>query len=275
MNTEGVKNFSDNNGVNINQKNLMARILHNLNEEKVLFALIPFVGSLVAFLFEAGFLSFFDVPVTFLQLDFARIVTASGYVTIAIAGLLMLISFAAEIGKGRHPILKVISKALIPVIFFGAFFVLFSTDQAVWMLLVGFMCFIILLELLPPIFQRSSSNKYWDRVAIAVNSKSEDSKDGGKLDKIVTSIGFLGFASMYVFLLGVHCAQEKTRYWVLNDQKELLLVANYGDTLILKKFDPAKKELANYLEIRKISDSLPIQLTVEKIGKLQPTKAKQ
>lgn len=90
-----------------------------LQSEGALLAAIPFAGSVIALAFEAGYLSFFDVPVTLLQLDFTRIVTASAVVALLSIFLLIPLTLVAAVARGPHPVRRALLKPLVHALFFG------------------------------------------------------------------------------------------------------------------------------------------------------------
>ena len=244
-------------------------IIEKLKNESYLLAVIPFMGSFLAFLFEVGFLTYYEVPITFIQLDFTRIVTAIGLIAIMLSTLLFLFEFAILISEGSHPLKKIIGKTLIIIILLSSFLILIPDHPEKWWFIAIAACYPIIFTLLPAIPKSSTSNNYWDRVSLLINS-SKDKIKTGKANQLTLKdiLALTLFGSIWVSLLGINYAQDKISYWVLNNQPDMVLVANYGDTLIFKKVLLTTNEITDHLELYKLNDSTPIKMSLRELGKL-------
>ncbi len=247
--------------------------------EGLVIAAVPVAGSFVAFVFEAGYLAFYEVPITLIQLDFTRVITASGVVILVLLTLLILFSNIVDIAQGSHPFRRILGKMLIVALFFVTFFAVIPGPPGRWWALVGLLLLLLSLELLPPLFQRHTGLKYWDRIAAAkpAENKTSETHAYGSFSEavgalIVTPMSFVFFGTVLVFFLGVYHAQSKTSYWVLMAQPDMLVVAHYGDTVILKKFDVSSKQIMDVLVVRKVSDSAPLNMKQVALGELKSPK---
>jgi hypothetical protein len=63
-------------------------------------------------------------------------------------------------------------------------------------------------------------------------------------------------------------AREQTDHWIVKGEPTWLLVANYGEVMIFKAFDPNRKQLGTELRVLKISQVSPLQLQRVTLGKL-------
>lgn len=266
--------------MNIDNPNLATEkppfsIFEKLKSESYLLAIIPFFGSFLAFIFEVGYLQYYEVPITLIQLDFTRIVTASGCIALGLSVIIILFEFAINIGKGSHPLHKFISHTLLICILIGGFLIVSPGSPNKWWFIVAAVCYQVVFKLIwiPP--KTTKSETYWDRVSSAINSndnKSKAAESGVDLD-FKTLFGLIFFGSIWVSFLGMSWAGDKTFYWVLDDQPDMILVANYGETLIFKKIILSTNEITDYLELHKINESTPIKMSYTQIGKLKEKKS--
>ena len=247
--------------------------------EGLVIAAVPVAGSFVAFVFEAGYLAFYEVPITLIQLDFTRVITASGAVILVLLTLLILFSNIVDIAQGSHPFRRIFGKILVVALFFGTFFAIIPGPPERWWALAGLLVLLLSLELLPPLFQRHTGLKYWGRVAAAKpvengppKTQTYDTFSEAVGALIVTPMSFVFFGTVLIFFLGVYHAQSKTSHWVLMAQPDMLVVAHYGDTVVLKKFDVSSKQIMDMLVVRKVSDSAPLNMKKVSLGELKSPK---
>lgn len=249
-------------------------ILERLKNESYLLAIIPFFGSFLAFIFEVGYLQYYEVPITLVQLDFTRIITASGYVALGLTVLLILFEFAINIGKGSHPLYKIISHILFICILISSFLVLIPARPEKWWLIVAVVCYQVIFKLILITPKNSKTESYWDRVSSTINLSNDKSKkiESETTLDFKTLLVLILFGSIWVNFLGMSWAHDKTFYWTLDDQPDMILVANYGDTLIFKKIILSTNEITDYLELHKTNESAPIKMSYSQIGKLKDKK---
>lgn len=246
-----------------------------LRIESVVLAVIPFIGSLLALTFEAGYLSYFDVPVTFIQLDFVRIVTASAIVALFSALYVLSFLFAAFVVQGSNPLRRALALPLSIGLFLGPLFLLVPGPTERWWVLAGLMVFCVLTYLIPPLF-RKSGGKYIQRLTEDLakeatqrgKQKSERPVATAVGGKIFVPIGVLLFGTIAVFSMGRSAAEEKSLHWLTKDNPPWILVTNYGDTLVLKSFDPATRQIGLDMRLVKAAEANSITLVRRNAGQL-------
>ena len=247
-------------------------ILERLKGESYLLAIAPFIGSYLAFVYEVGYLSHYEVPITFIQLDFTRIITATAVTIVSFTGLFYFLKTAVDIGKeGQHPLYKIISQILFVCIFVSCFLYLLPGHPEKWWFILAYISYQILFKLILTIPKNSESENYWDRVSLAISSNSDRHKksESEVFFDFTTSLILIFYGSFLVGLLGNNLAAEKTFYWTLDDQQDMILIANYNDTLIFKKIILSTNEITDYLELHKINEATPIKMSHTQIGKLK------
>lgn len=60
-------------------------VIERLKSEGILLAIVPFLGSLTAFAFEAGYLSYYDVPYDVISISLYRVLAATLWLSLAFA----------------------------------------------------------------------------------------------------------------------------------------------------------------------------------------------
>lgn len=236
-----------------------------LLREGIILAAIPFFGSIVAFLFEIGKLSVYDVPVTYIQLDFTRIVIASA--AVAFASLLIFLLWTLGIGfrKKAHPFAWVVSKVIMLFVFFGTFLVLSRASHEAWLVMWAMIGLLALFDLLPPLFRWKTGKPYWDRLRNDLiaerlqNSAPEANKTFA--DKILGPLSLLLFGSLFVVMVGNYLERDKTTYWFLDESPNYIVVTNYGDMIVAKSIDRSTGQIGNSLLVIKNSESHAVKMT--------------
>lgn len=239
--------------------------------EGFVLATIPFIGSLVAFVFEAGYLSFYGVPWTFIQLDFTRVVWASGYVVFMLLPYLMAFSFLVKLLTASHPIFRIFLVVLIPPLLIGALLALspFAIHQWWWVPILLWGLLAIQFFLLPFIFKKDGGS-YLDRVKADLrdfsNPKSPSPLSDSIDNKVLPTVSLMFVLALVTFIIGKNFAKNEAEHWVLSDRPDMLMVRNYGDTVLLKRVSLSTRELTNTLEIVKVSDSKNLDLKKVMLG---------
>lgn len=245
-----------------------------LRSEGVVLAIIPFIGSLVALTYEAGYLSFFDVPATFVQLDFVRIVTASAVVAFFVVAYFIALVFAGFVVQGSNLLSHVLAFPLSVAFLLVPILLLTPGPPGRWLVLAGLMVLSILGDLIPPLFSRHSGTTYMQRLSANLESESpvhndHKTKDSSTtLNKIIFPISVLFFVTFAIFALGRNAAAEVTTHWVTKDDQAWLLVRSYGGVFILKSFDPATKQIGSELRLLSPDNSAAATFIRKEIGKL-------
>jgi hypothetical protein len=247
-----------------------------LSDNSLLVA-IPFVGSFVAFLFEAGKLSIYDVPITYIQLDFIRIVTASACVSFFALFAVLAWVLIIDIAQRSGPYRAIVAKALILLFFIGGFFALFSAPRQGWIFLGIGIVIIIALDLLPPLFARGTGKPFRERLKEQlVNDRIiEDKRSPMNIwfgDDVLTPLSFMFFGSIAVFGIGNYWEGAKSAHWFLEDKPDYVVVTNYGDTVLAKSIDRSTGQIGDSLFIAKPYEKAPIRMVRARLELKSPVR---
>ncbi|WP_180124939.1 hypothetical protein [Rhodoferax sp. BLA1] len=246
-------------------------------------ALIPFLGSLLALTYEAGYLSFYDVPITLVQLDFVRIVRASAVV--GFFALLYLLSFVL-VGlfvQGKHPVRRAFGLPFAQALLLVPIFLVIPGPVTRWWVLAGLMILSAAVNLVPPLFRGIPGTTYTQRLS-SMLAKERVASDTYKQERpiayavnnrLLVPLGVLFFATLIVFAMGRNSASEKTVHWLTKEQPRWLLVANYGDTLVLRSYDVTTRQVGPELRLAKATEVPSIVLVRERTGIVRPHTVEQ
>lgn len=236
-----------------------------INSEATWLAAVPFVGSLVSLAFEAGYLSFYGVPITFVHLDLPQVAAASVLVAFVAAMLAFCSEMLFAIVRGDHPLRQALVLPLFRGLFFFPFVLLSPFPAIKWIYFLGFVLALALLELVPPIFSRRNES-YLVRLADQNKANRDaEKKEEPFMEHAKGIFGLVMMAGFLVFLIGFNYASDKERYFVTDDGDKIM-VANYGDLIVFKSFDQVTNRIGTELTIMKL-DSGRVDLK-ERAGRL-------
>lgn len=242
--------------------------------EGTLLATVPIVASFFAYLFEFGYVKHFDIPASFIQLDITRILTATAVIIFAAAIFLIALAPAADVAMSGNPIQRAVGRAMLFAIFWVPLFFLIENSTK-WIGLAVMICLVLLGDLVPPLFNRKSGLKYLDRLSAAEEEVRQNQSSTYRNSKelvgrlVLTPVSFFFFVSFLVILLGSGLAKIQSSYWVLAQEPNAVLVAQYGELALFKRVDLATKEITGELLIIKFSDSTSLKLNQIDIGQLK------
>lgn len=251
--------------------------------EGFLLAIIPFFGSLITLAFEKGYLSFYDVPTGLIQLDLARVLSASAIVAVFLSIYFLLVNYTVLLVRGKHPVRRALTKPFAAILVVLPLFY-FTPKPLHWW---GYFClyFILLLaiQFIPPLFNRQKGLKYFERLEMQVNGDDDMNNNaepntppkGTKLERyLITPVATMLFLLLIVLSMGLDHARSQDKYWVLKDAPDFLLVANYGEVMIFKYFDKNTKTIGEEVRVLKIQEGVSINLIRCYTGPLEAAKRK-
>lgn len=236
-----------------------------LGSEAVWLAAIPFVGSLLSLAFEAGYLLYYGIPVTFIHLDLPQIAAASVFVMLLGSMLTFFFELIIAIGRGSHPVRQAFVSPLVRGFIFFPFVMLIPYSSVKWLYFAGLVLVLALLEFVPPLFSRSGG-PYLSRLAAQVKeSRSAEELKDSFGEHIKGMLGVSMLIGLLVVFLGYNYASEKDRYFVLGGEN-LAMITNYGDLVLFKPFEPATGRLVGGFTVMRLDSS---RLTLaERTGRL-------
>lgn len=245
-----------------------------LKSEGVLLAAVPFAGSLLTAAYEAGYLSFYDVPLTLAQFDFTHIVIASVLVALVVGFLIVLLLQVSAMARGRHPLRRAAARLVAVYIVFGTLGLLVVEPYERGWFFGILLVLPLAVYLVLPALRGSSGENYLRRLSRTLDQE-EASESKVTKSNIYLISALIFFGAILTISLGRFNARQRLDYWVNADKPTYFLVASYGDLFIFKSFDPGTKQVGNELFIVKFSEDAPLRLVRRRIGALKPPPPRQ
>ncbi|MGH8607112.1 MAG: hypothetical protein ACREX9_06745 [Gammaproteobacteria bacterium] len=228
--------------------------------EATIIAAIPLLGYAVAFFYEAGYATYFHVPMMFISLTLTHVLIATSAVTIILGIFVMgYVGFVIDM-----PTLKHLAPHVLPLLlFFGM--IVFAIGVALGMsltIIVGVLLSGVLLAFsLRPLLKR----KFYETGSILAKKLSLGARDLLSFGLVVT------FLSTLSFVFGSSIAANQQNFLVHVARPSVACLRLYGDTLISAEFDESTKKLAGPLHFDKVPPPYsPLQLVEKHIGPLLP-----
>jgi hypothetical protein len=244
--------------------------------DSLLIAGISIAGSATTFVYEAGKLAFYDIPSTYVQLDLTRILTAAAAVGLIGTFVVLLVITSLAPSLHKHPVGEVLGKGLFVMALFSPFLVFAHAPWYAWLALFsGAVAYSFLPLLL--LISRTDPRPFWDRVVEFNRSSVRDSSKPLPLLQTYIALPITGllFLAALVSSIGRYMAAEETAFWVLEENPRMIVVTNYGDTLLLKEVDRDSNRMTDVIEVRKLQDDAPTRMRYVQLGKLLPSISKK
>jgi len=245
---------------------LVPYLAATLRSEAILIAALPFLGWVAAFIFETGYLSFFDISWSFIDIGISHILTAIIALLIFAVAIAPFVSYvaAAFLASRRAKTALLLSVPLGSLVFLilNAY-----RGERIWNLLLtaaSIFGAILFLAILFEVFRQkaapaSKSLQVIDSVANEATAvmKKNDVILAAFLNPAfcVAAICFFISFTGYVF-----AALTTAETLVLESKPDYVFVRKYGDTYLFKQFDIPTLSLAGGLHIVKIGDGKDLQM---------------
>lgn len=227
-----------------------------LKTEAFLLSAIPAIVIVVSFVFEVGYLSFYGVPLSVVEIDVHKII-------VSCACLIILFYWIAEVISGLMKIARKFSKvvgaffvSLVPGLIIALFALLFKAYLVLWAAAAA----VLLLYL--PLAIELRRDRY---------KKDEDvERDQGSLVGRAKEF-LLGGAVVFGLSYGVgySVASDKVKYFVVGDDRALIEM--YGDTAVLAYFGGQKgmHTLTGEIELVNLAE-FQLKGRFQRLGPLTP-----
>lgn len=252
-------------GASENKESIVARLLA---AEGVTLAAIPFFGMFVALLFEYSYLNYYDAPVSVLQLDFVKIVAATGAVSLFFVFLIFAMFAIRLVIRSSHPLRKAMGFPLTACLLIGPFIYLGPFEYKI-LAILGLFFGTYFLILLGPFLDGVKGATYLERLDKSSESDLKLEYRDKEYEKFTQFLAVPLFFSLFVLGVGYNHAANKEKYMTLVVGGEHKIVVEiYGDLMVVKDFDPQTKIMAKGVSLIKITESQPVNLKRMKVGPL-------
>lgn len=253
--------------------------------ETLLLAIIPFFAYLFTFVYQAGYLKAFELPLQFISITVVDVLNIGG----KILGVLFLVFssinlFSNFLPKGNmpYPLAKRVNQLLL--LFLLSFPFLFLFDWGIISnIFLASLIFAILIMFLPPLLSRKHKGTYLQKMEKVDGGIKNDSNpwEGNLLDRAVNIIGRNVFVTIVYFLLGVYityyagmaAAQKQEIFYVANTSPETVVLFMTSDKIVSAPFDKVTKMIEPEFFVINLSNSADLKLQLVKTNRLKLDKS--
>ncbi len=274
----GLDAFLQMRDINITRMNNEERIGRWISDGLIV-AVCSIVAYLITFVYEAGFLGVFKIPLGFITLNLTTVfIVASGLLFIVLLGLSIVnfvYPFVASKSEGNsvYRSLKRFSPLFILLL---VLFVLFGSNWKEWLPCLIIVIFYSFLEFAFPLITQRTHKTYHDKLD---SQEVTEAQVDTLVDYARRRFGYRTlyvFAWMCLFLVisysaGRAEAFRKDEFLVLPTHPEAVVLRIYGDIMISAPFDRERKIIHRSLFLTRVPNDSKLILKVEKVGPLRLT----
>lgn len=248
--------------------------------DTLLLAAIPFLAYLFTFVYQAGYLKAFEIPLQFVSVNIVDVFNIGSKILGVFAIVLGLINFfSAILPKDKIPFpLKRRLNQLVPLLLF-VFPSLFLFDWGAGSNLVLFFLMVVAVEMfLPPLVTKKHKGSYLQKMEMLDNeSKDSNPWDGSLLDKTVDFIGYKAFVVIVYFLLSINltynagksAALNQEIFHIVNTSPETVVLFMTNDKIISAPFDKNTKIVEPDFSVISLSNAVDLKLRLVNTGRLK------
>jgi hypothetical protein len=242
----------------------------------IMIAAITAFAYVLSFLYEAGFCTSFNIPLSFISLSLTTILTAAGGLFIVIIMLFGVIHILYMIGilDTKNPVSLAFQRTTLFSLLLLANVLLYGRCWIGWIRTAGTLLFFLLLEFIFPLITQRGKGSYRDKLTAQVELEQEARSFGNILRTRFGNMGVIMFLIIWYGLMTAHTAgraqaHQQEEFLVIDHSPEVVVLRIYGEYLITAPFDRSTKEIEKKLYIFMLSDNSPTLLTLEKAGPLK------
>lgn len=212
--------------------------------ESTMLAAIPALGYWVAFVYELGYFSYFELPGTFVEVALNSILLNSLSVVTGLGAFLIIIDFIRRIMSGVTEALKFTLYKLLFAYFlvYGFGLVFNRSHKEIQILLLIIALPIIWREVLWPMWKYRHLNGLGNKVTAA---RAKDFEFDSAIDKITDKTGatpflllaFIYLVSIFSYLAGGYTANKQTSFFISDEKPNFVLVRKYEENWLTVKVD--------------------------------------
>lgn len=237
-------------------------VFEKLKSEGILLAIIPFIGSLTAFAFETGYLTYFDIPNDVISLSLYRIIAAALWLSFAIAIIWICAARVIAIALSPNNEIKNFMLLTLSIMLITLFIWKIELKREMLFALIGVSVSLVLSAISWSMSEQGPlGKKLPPKFAKAVKDGELIATNAARISDI-----FIGPFALSVFVLllvgvvGYWTAKINERAWVLDDQPTFFLVRKYDEAYVFKEYDPKTMIIANRVQVISLSDAKTMTL---------------
>jgi len=239
-----------------------------------------FAGYTLAFAHEAGYASYFGVPLDLVSLDITRILVVTGGLLELAWVLFTVFSPMSAIFKSERlpePLRERLGYLALPSVLVVAFLYLYGLHWTGLGLAVAVIAFVLSVEFLLPLITQRKTRGYLAKLA-AVGGNRPQEPPSPLVLSVLRVLGrqrfilllWLGFAVYMAYSSGQADATKREWFYCPSDSPDVVVVRIYGSAVVGAKYDPRSHRLVGELALGTRGEGRSADLKWRKVGPLAP-----
>ncbi len=247
-------------------------------------AACPVIAYLYAFTYEAGFASFFNIPLEFIKITVNNIILFFGGLSI----ICLLIYLPLEVISMWIPQESPIFRRLVRYIPLFCFFI--STAYLYgfknYYTYIGWLpifLFLVFRDFVAPLITQKDKKTYFEKLsAFEFQDKEDFNKNPPRIlysifnwfknKNSINLVLLLFFLIGYSYQKGVADASKQEKFLVCRNLSPVIVLRIYGDNLVCVPYDEKTKSVKSVFSIFKITSDNQNSLSYEKVGPFEKNK---
>lgn len=228
--------------------------------EAVWLALFPLFGTCLAFVFKAGFYSFYGIPSTLIELDINAIVTSTSALLVLFALYSNAIFMTADLLSAERPELRAIGEGILLFVLISPLPMLGGEkSSAIWAVLSCASLMAIAWNFASPLMNKDQTLSYKQKM-LARSKRTTSLRDDMQSGKtfanrvIGPAASVVLLLTVIVFLTGKSVASNNTQYWADEKNPAFILVGMKGDIAILREVTGASGDIGDEIRLSPIAE---------------------
>lgn len=239
-------------------------------------ALVTALSYAVAYAYNAGFASFFDLPPFLISPTVGTILQAAAAVGAVLLGFWNIVSVVWVFApRGDTALVRSIRRFLVFLFIIGFFYVPIRDVKGVWILVAIISGLYVFFSFVFPFITQRNIAGYENK--LLGQEEIERAADGHSLNAHVAQslggskllVGALCVLLVYFsYFVGFGAAVRKEGFLVLDGRPGYVVAALDDELLVLAGYDPATRKLTGNYQVERLAEGRPWALRRMHIGKL-------
>lgn len=242
----------------------------------MLVALVTALSYAVAYAYNAGFASFFDLPPFLISPTVGTILQAAAAVGAVLLGFWNIVAVVWVFApRGDTALVRSIRRFLVFLLIIGFFYVPIRDVKGVWVLAAIILGFYVFFSFVFPLITQRKIAGY-EKKLLAQEQFDRDA-DGYSLNTHVARalggrellVGALSLLLVYFsYLVGFGAAVRKEDFLFLDDRPGFVVAALDEELLVLAGYNPVTLKLTGTYQVERLAENRPWVLKSMHIGRL-------
>jgi hypothetical protein len=244
--------------------------------EGILIATIPAIAYLFAFIFEAGYLKIFKIPINLIRIDLITVFITGGSLVFVSFFLLVIADFLSMVFSASENPIRRLFVRLFPIFLYSIAISFYAIGTNLQPMLIGLgimWVFRLFLDFLFPLITQRKKKTYREKLEA---QQAHDAQTTSFLTRVSQRLG--GTANVIIFLImalivtyyaGQSSAMRQHEFLIASTFPDFVVIRTYGDTMICAQFDKNEQIVHPVFRFLKIAEDSDIIFTLEKIGPIK------